>query len=322
MSRTDAHAPLWVRLARAELAAHAQHTAADDRCDLPPRPTEGHRHGARTPSATGLSPTPAPPSARAGCATLAGTHAAPIGAHGTAPTWLCAPPVSGGRAVMSRRSTSSPNQPGRASRSPRLWRQFNCLLHHCRRRLTPSASSWSPGPGVARRRLLRVGSALRTGPRTRPVHPGPRCSARRGGRLGTPVARRGRPVLRSALLRPGESRVDALLEEQYPVDEYHDGAGGVAVRNQRMVDRGADVCLAFIGPASKGSVDCMTRAQTAGTPVIVHGPKVGPPVPSATLCCSVCVRRAIEHGADGCQGYGGFGECRCDGDRVDPADIE
>lgn len=38
MSRTDAHAPLWVRLARGELAAQARHTAAHDCCDLPAHP--------------------------------------------------------------------------------------------------------------------------------------------------------------------------------------------------------------------------------------------------------------------------------------------
>lgn len=38
MSRTDAHAPLWVRLARGELAAEAQHASDHRVCDLPDRP--------------------------------------------------------------------------------------------------------------------------------------------------------------------------------------------------------------------------------------------------------------------------------------------
>lgn len=38
LSRTDAHAPLWVRLARGELAVEAHHAADHDCCDLPARP--------------------------------------------------------------------------------------------------------------------------------------------------------------------------------------------------------------------------------------------------------------------------------------------
>lgn len=38
MSRTDAHAPLWVRLARGELAVEAIHAADHVSCDLPQRP--------------------------------------------------------------------------------------------------------------------------------------------------------------------------------------------------------------------------------------------------------------------------------------------
>jgi hypothetical protein len=36
-------------------------------------------------------------------------------------------------------------------------------------------------------------------------------------------------------------------EETYPVNLRTDGIGGIPKRNQRMVDRGADLCLAFIG---------------------------------------------------------------------------
>lgn len=38
LSRTDAHAPLWVRLARVELAAEAIHAPDHVDCDLPARP--------------------------------------------------------------------------------------------------------------------------------------------------------------------------------------------------------------------------------------------------------------------------------------------
>ena len=39
------------------------------------------------------------------------------------------------------------------------------------------------------------------------------------------------------------------------------------LRNQRMVDVGADVCVAFLLPDSRGTRDCMRRARKAGIPV-------------------------------------------------------
>lgn len=41
------------------------------------------------------------------------------------------------------------------------------------------------------------------------------------------------------------------------------------LRNQKMVDRGADVCRAFPLADSRGTVDCMRRAKKAGIEVIV-----------------------------------------------------
>lgn len=38
MSRTDAHAPFWVQIARGDLAAEAQHAFDHAACDLPNRP--------------------------------------------------------------------------------------------------------------------------------------------------------------------------------------------------------------------------------------------------------------------------------------------
>src|SRR4051812_35761455 len=65
------------------------------------------------------------------------------------------------------------------------------------------------------------------------------------------------------------------LEESYSVDLRTDGIADIAARNQRMVDRRPDVCLAFISAASRGSVDCMTRARIAEIPVIEHHPEAG-----------------------------------------------
>jgi hypothetical protein len=44
-------------------------------------------------------------------------------------------------------------------------------------------------------------------------------------------------------------------------------------RNQKMVDLGADVCLAFPLGESRGTRDCMKRAKRAGIPVFNFGDK-------------------------------------------------
>lgn len=52
------------------------------------------------------------------------------------------------------------------------------------------------------------------------------------------------------------------------------------IRNQEMVDAGAEVCLAFpkrIRAKSKGTWDCLTRAVAAGIPTLIFP---APPDPS------------------------------------------
>ncbi|WP_082691840.1 SLOG family protein [Mycobacterium sp. IS-1556] len=121
---------------------------------------------------------------------------------------------------------------------------------------------------------------------------------------------------------PHNQQLMRRLEESYPIDLRTDGVAGIASRNQRMVDRGPDLCLAFISPASRGSVDCMTRAHIAGIPVVEHhldpGTHTGP---RAAVCCSACVHPAIDHDHEGCQVYGGLDECSCAGYQVDPMDL-
>lgn len=57
------------------------------------------------------------------------------------------------------------------------------------------------------------------------------------------------------------------VEEPHPADWARHGKGAGPRRNQEMVDLGADVCLAFpIGP-SRGTRDCMSRAELAGIKV-------------------------------------------------------
>jgi hypothetical protein len=47
------------------------------------------------------------------------------------------------------------------------------------------------------------------------------------------------------------------------------------LRNQAMVDLGADVCLAFPTTTSRGTRDCMRRAEAAGIPIVVEHERTG-----------------------------------------------
>lgn len=65
------------------------------------------------------------------------------------------------------------------------------------------------------------------------------------------------------------ARAFNYTEERHPAQwEVHGKAAG-PIRNQKMVDLGADVCLAFPLPQSRGTYDCMRRAEEAGIPVKV-----------------------------------------------------
>ena len=130
------------------------------------------------------------------------------------------------------------------------------------------------------------------------------------------------PVCDLPCCDPQNQQLMRRLEESYPIDLRADGIGGIAARNQRMVDRGLDLCLAFISPTSRGSVDCMTRARVAGVPVIEQHPDPDTQTRShVTVCCSDCVHPAIDHDREGCQVYGGHDECSCAGYQVDPMDL-
>lgn len=47
------------------------------------------------------------------------------------------------------------------------------------------------------------------------------------------------------------------------------GRAAGSLRNQAMVNAGADICLAFPLPSSIGTRDCIRRAEIAGIPVRV-----------------------------------------------------
>lgn len=67
------------------------------------------------------------------------------------------------------------------------------------------------------------------------------------------------------------ARVWGVAEERHPADwEKHGKAAGF-IRNQQMVELGADVVLAFPLGRSPGTRDCMRRAHAARLRVINHG---------------------------------------------------
>lgn len=58
-------------------------------------------------------------------------------------------------------------------------------------------------------------------------------------------------------------------QEPYPAQWTQHGRAAGPLRNQHMVDCGADLCLAFPTPDSRGTWDCIRRARAAGIPVAV-----------------------------------------------------
>ena len=60
-----------------------------------------------------------------------------------------------------------------------------------------------------------------------------------------------------------------LTVERHPAawDEHGKAAG--PLRNSHMVSLGADLCIAFVEPQSRGTRDCLEKAREAGIPVWV-----------------------------------------------------
>lgn len=69
--------------------------------------------------------------------------------------------------------------------------------------------------------------------------------------------------------------------EEHPADWDAHGKAAGHLRNQVMVDLGADVCLAFPTPSSRGTWDCVRRAERAGIPVSIDYSYV--PLPPSPL---------------------------------------
>ena len=61
-------------------------------------------------------------------------------------------------------------------------------------------------------------------------------------------------------------RGDDVASERHPADWAKHGRAAGFIRNQEMVNLGADLCLAFIYNNSRGASDCALRAQNQGIP--------------------------------------------------------
>lgn len=67
-------------------------------------------------------------------------------------------------------------------------------------------------------------------------------------------------------------RQQGFTVECHPADWDQHGKAAGPIRNQQMVDLGAEVCLAFPLGDSRGTHNCMRAAALAGIPVILPGP--------------------------------------------------
>lgn len=59
-----------------------------------------------------------------------------------------------------------------------------------------------------------------------------------------------------------------LSVERHPADWKHHGKTAGLIRNQKMVDLGADICLAFRKDFSRGTTHCANAATMAGIETI------------------------------------------------------
>lgn len=67
-----------------------------------------------------------------------------------------------------------------------------------------------------------------------------------------------------------------VQQERHPAAWGHWGKAAGPRRNQEMVQRGADICVAFpmLGQ-SRGTADCMAKAEEHGIPVVNMGERYG-----------------------------------------------
>lgn len=58
--------------------------------------------------------------------------------------------------------------------------------------------------------------------------------------------------------------------EPHAADWDAHGKAAGPIRNKMMVDLGADICVAFVSPSSKGTLNCMKLAKEAGIEILEY----------------------------------------------------
>lgn len=71
------------------------------------------------------------------------------------------------------------------------------------------------------------------------------------------------------------TNMPGYVNEPHPADWDRHGKAAGPIRNQEMVDLGADVCLAFPFGVSRGTRDCARRAEHACIPVLWQEEEAG-----------------------------------------------
>lgn len=82
---------------------------------------------------------------------------------------------------------------------------------------------------------------------------------------------RGADTLAGEWVQRMRTRGYPVVEEVHPADWDKHGKPAGCIRNQEMVNLGADACLAFPLGESRGTRHCMKAAEKAGIPVINFG---------------------------------------------------
>lgn len=65
-------------------------------------------------------------------------------------------------------------------------------------------------------------------------------------------------------------RTVGVTDEGHEADWGNLGAKAGPIRNSHMVSLGADLCLAFPAPESRGTWDCIRKAANAGIPTRIY----------------------------------------------------
>lgn len=82
---------------------------------------------------------------------------------------------------------------------------------------------------------------------------------------------RGADALADRFFREAVAGGAQVAIERHPADWNGHGKSAGFIRNQQMVNAGADICLAFPLGRSPGTRHCMKAAERAGIPVINYG---------------------------------------------------